>query len=594
MYAWIRAMTALKAVMTGELPTNAPVESTTGHASLPHEAGWRLSAHDTASQPVSATSRVSALDAAVSMTASNPSEPVPFLRPVPPESEELAAKRAIRLPSSVEPAAVVRALLYNASASGTPIAAHLWLADPSSGTLRLIHAEGSARPDSTPVPIQGTVLGAALDRSVAQIEPVHRLRTSTSESVVWRYALPLSAGESAGVAAVDFEGPKRPDLERFTPVAGAMRGTLAGALALHIARNEAASARVLSEISRDLSRVLDRGDVVTASLERAMTLASGQTGSIMLVEDDGLMRIAASRGLPANVVTEARVAEGEGIAGWVLASRQSLIVEDLDDRGPHSRRHGVRSAVSVPVADDDGILGVINVGSRTFHARFSQSNLLALESLGRSTAAALRNARAVELAHDVYYDTLKALAMAMEAKDPYARDTTGRVTDLAMELGAAVDMPRDELDALRVAALLHDIGMSAAGDMVSASSRRLSTVEWGMLKMHPVIAAEILEQAPALHDAIPIVYHHHEHYDGGGYVSGLAGDLIPLGARVLAVADAYVAITSPRPYRSAKTPAEAVKDLLGESGSQFDPAVVQALAALVESVDPRTAEELDS
>jgi response regulator RpfG family c-di-GMP phosphodiesterase len=513
-------------------------------------------------------------------TASVLDEPLPFLHPVAESAPRSDNKRAIRLPSSVEPAAVVRALLYNSTAAGAPLAAHLWLADPSSETLRLVHAEGSARPDSTPVPLDGTVLGKALRRGVAQIEPVQRLRTASADAVVWRYALPLSAGELRGVAAVDFEGPRRPNLERFTPIAGAMRGTLSGALALHVARVEAASARALGDSTRDLAKVLDPDDVVSTALERAIAISGAQTGSVMLLDETGCMRIITSRGLPAEVVEQACVAEGEGIAGWVLASGQSLIVEDLNDRGRRSRRHGVRSAVSVPVGDSDGVLGVLNVGSTSFQAKLSRSNLEALESIGRSTAAALRNARAVALAHDLYFDTLKALAVAMEAKDPYAYGATARVTELAVALARAAGMSAKELDALRVAALLHDIGMSAAGDVVTMTSRQLSTVEWGMLKVHPVIAAEILSQAPSLSDAVPIVFHHHEHYDGGGYVSGIAGDKIPLGARVLAVADAFVALTSDRPYRSARSVEDALQAVLEESGSQFDPQVVQSLIEL--------------
>jgi HD-GYP domain-containing protein (c-di-GMP phosphodiesterase class II) len=137
-----------------------------------------------------------------------------------------------------------------------------------------------------------------------------------------------------------------------------------------------------------------------------------------------------------------------------------------------------------------------------------------------------------------------------------------------------------EARALRVAAMLHDVGMAAAGELITVSDRPLSTVEWGMLKMHPVIARDVLEQAPALHEAIPIVYHHHEHYDGTGYVVGLSGEGIPLGSRILAVADAYVAMTSDRPYRIAMTHAEALAELRAQSGSQFDPQVVVAFAEL--------------
>jgi HD-GYP domain-containing protein (c-di-GMP phosphodiesterase class II) len=507
----------------------------------------------------------------------------PHLHAVAPVTPNAGQRRTIRLPSGVEPAEVVLALLENAGVAGETMAAHVWLADPTTGTLRLVHAEGPARPDSTPVPIEGTVLGAAVTLGVAQLDAVMRVRTPDEESVVWRYALPLTAGEAQGVAAIDFRGPARPDMERLTPVAGAMRGILAGTLALQVARTETAAARALADTSRDLARMLDPDEVVTTTLERAMALAGAQTGSVMLVGDDGRMHITASRGLPLQVVDTAEVAEGEGIAGWVLASKQSLVVEDLDDRGPRSRRHGVRSAVCVPIADSDGVLGVLNVGSRTFHARFSRSHLLALESLGRTTAVALRNARAAHVVHDLYFDTLKALGVAMEAKDPYALGATARVFDCTMALGEAMALRPQELDALRVAALLHDIGMSAAGDVVAVRERQLSTVEWGLLKVHPLIAAEILAQAPALREAVPIVYHHHEHFDGGGYVGGIAGGQIPLGARILAVADAFVAMTSPRPYRPAFSTEQAIAELTDQAGSQFDPAVVQAFAELAAS-----------
>jgi HD-GYP domain-containing protein (c-di-GMP phosphodiesterase class II) len=135
--------------------------------------------------------------------------------------------------------------------------------------------------------------------------------------------------------------------------------------------------------------------------------------------------------------------------------------------------------------------------------------------------------------------------------------------------------------ALRIAALLHDIGMSAVGEAVAVVDRPLSTVEWGMLKMHPVIAADVLAQAPSLHDAIPIVYHHHEHFNGDGYVVGIAGEKIPIGARILAAADAFVAMTSSRPYRPAMSPHAAMEEMHRRSGTQFDPVVVAALDRLI-------------
>ena len=110
-----------------------------------------------------------------------------------------------------------------------------------------------------------------------------------------------------------------------------------------------------------------------------------------------------------------------------------------------------------------------------------------------------------------------------------------------------------------------------------------------MLKLHPRIAAEILGQAPTLQAVIPIVFHHHEHYDGRGYSSGVAGEDIPLGARILSVADAYVAMTSHRPYRFAMPAAKALAEIRDHSGTQFDPRVVDALVGILDAAPARLA-----
>ena len=198
-------------------------------------------------------------------------------------------------------------------------------------------------------------------------------------------------------------------------------------------------------------------------------------------------------------------------------------------------------------------------------------------------AVAIRGAEAATSSRDLYFDTLKALALALETKDPYSRGTTEKVLDLATELGRRLELESRPLQALRVAALLHDVGMAAVGDAAAVGDRPLSTVEWGLLKMHPAIAAEVIASAPTLLDAVPIVYHHHERFDGSGYATGLSGEDIPCGARILAVADAYTAMTSDRPYRRARTQAEAIREIEAASGSQFDPRVVSVLLEMLAS-----------
>ncbi len=429
--------------------------------------------------------------------------------------------------------------------------------------------------------MQDTVLGEAFTSGAAVLSPLKKLVTGEGTSTIWRYAVPITSGDVTGIAAIDLEGATKPDPAPLNEISAALRVSLAGALALHVANERERSAKALMEALRDLSRRLDPDDVIRSALDTAMRLSDATTGSVMLFDEDGAtLSIACAVGLPDDVLQNTRLAIGEGIAGWVAASGKPLLVEDLPGHSGRSDRHGVRSAVSVPIADQDGLLGVMNVGSRTFPARFTTEHLDTLELLGRQTAVALRNAQAARSAQELYLDSVKALALAMETKDPYAQGGTERVLEISTALGEAMGLDEKALQALQVAAMLHDVGMAGLASNTAANPRPLSTVERGLIKMHPTVAAEILEQAPALKEAVPIVYHHHERYDGNGYVEGLSGEAIPLGARILAVADAYVAMTSDRPYRSAKSHAEAVEELHEKAGSQFDPRVVQAFIDL--------------
>jgi response regulator RpfG family c-di-GMP phosphodiesterase len=509
--------------------------------------------------------------------------------PMPVAAVPAAAAPIPRIPPGLEPEVVLSALRDSVTHVATPVAAHLWLADEPTGTLRRVAAVGPMAPSAQPVLLsEDDVLVRACTGGTAELGPVARIRGGAEPSTIWRYALPVSAGDTRGVAAVDFQSATQVDASTLPEVTAPLRGSLTGALGLHVARQELETAQMLIAAARDLSRMLDPREVLSTALRRAMELSDAQTGSIMLLDPaTGRLAIEIAEGLPAEVVQDATLAEGEGIAGWVLASRQPLLIEDLPARTPAARRHGIRSAVSVPIADDDGVLGVLNVGSRSFPARFTESHLSSIEILGKQTATALRNARAVVESRQLYFDTLKALAVALETKDPYSRGGTDRVLEYVEAMARVFGLQEDEYDAVRIAALLHDIGMSAAGEGVAVADRPLTTVERALLKMHPQVAAEILAEAPALRQVVPIVYHHHEWYDGEGYLSGLSGEDIPIGARILAVADAYVAMTSDRPYRAAFTSAEALRELVDKAGTQFDPAAVEVLRDILQSGSSR-------
>jgi HD-GYP domain-containing protein (c-di-GMP phosphodiesterase class II) len=159
---------------------------------------------------------------------------------------------------------------------------------------------------------------------------------------------------------------------------------------------------------------------------------------------------------------------------------------------------------------------------------------------------------------------------------------SARVTQYAVAIAESMDLPLEEVEELRLAGILHDLGKIGVPDSILNKPGRLSDEEYSAIKMHPVLSMRIIEPLPHLGNIIPIIYHHHERYDGNGYMDGKSGNGIPLGARIIAVADSYEAMTSDRPYRKALSREEAVAEIARCSGTQFDPEVVKHFLALLD------------
>lgn len=181
-----------------------------------------------------------------------------------------------------------------------------------------------------------------------------------------------------------------------------------------------------------------------------------------------------------------------------------------------------------------------------------------------------------------YLAALKTLTKVIEAKDPYTRDHSKQVSRYAVEIAREMGFTEDEVEVMEQTALLHDIGKVGLSDLILHKSTKLTPQEWEAIKRHPQIGEEILEPLKLLHIEQSMIRHHHERFDGRGYPDGLAGEEIPLYARILAVADSYDAMTSSRPYRAPLTPQEARAELKRGSDTQFDPQVVEAFLKILE------------
>lgn len=216
-----------------------------------------------------------------------------------------------------------------------------------------------------------------------------------------------------------------------------------------------------------------------------------------------------------------------------------------------------------------GLLGVNGV--------LHELTLVELEifcSLGSQAAIAMENANLYQKLHKTFLHTAEALAEAINSRDPYTGGHTKRVSQYVMKLSTTLELPEDQIESLRLAAILHDIGKIGIDDAILRKSGTLTEEELQKMKSHPDIGAKILGIVDEMQDVIPGVQHHHEWFDGSGYPSGIKGENIPLIARIIAIADAFDALTTDRPYRKALDNKVAFELLKDGAGKHFDPYLV--------------------
>jgi two-component system cell cycle response regulator len=201
--------------------------------------------------------------------------------------------------------------------------------------------------------------------------------------------------------------------------------------------------------------------------------------------------------------------------------------------------------------------------------------------LSRATIDADARTRAMEVGQAAFEASNLHLLEALRQRPGWAGGASQMISNLSADIGRAIGLSEGDIDRIRTASLLHDLGKLAIPDEILSKPAPLNAVEWRTIVEHPRIGQVVLEQAGAIRDAASIVLHHHEWFDGRGYPHGLAGSEIPIGSRIVAIADAYEAMISDRPYSSAMAHDAALEELRRQRGSQFDPELVDVFIALV-------------
>ena len=241
----------------------------------------------------------------------------------------------------------------------------------------------------------------------------------------------------------------------------------------------------------------------------------------------------------------------------------------------------------------DGRLGCIAaVAPALGDYEFSERKMRLLAGVAHQAKLAITNAVSFESLERTFFETVEALANALEAKDEYTSNHARSITDMALDVGAELGIDGNDLKRLELGALFHDIGKIGIPSKILAKPGPLDDEEWKVIRTHPELGERILEPIDRLADVRPIVRHCHEHYDGSGYPDKISGDEIPIESRIILVVDAFDAMTTDRPYRKALPVEEACRRLRESSGRQFDPEIVAAFLRTLGqpiSLDPQPA-----
>ncbi|HLF86524.1 MAG TPA: HD domain-containing phosphohydrolase [Nitrospiria bacterium] len=343
------------------------------------------------------------------------------------------------------------------------------------------------------------------------------------------------------------------------------------------------------EVTRSFISDFDLKSLLKTVVAVAKRETRADTVSIMMLhEDTEELTIEAAIGLSPKVIESAKRKVGERLSGWVAREGKPLIM--IDERlvepwvsNAFIKKDRVSSSICMPLINKNRVIGVLNLSKKRGTKPFTRADVELTGVLCGQAAIAIANLKLYtevvskqEEIEKTRFDAIKALAQAIEAKDSYTNGHSERMFQYSLAVAEILNLPEEERLLLKYATALHDIGKIGVDESILRKPSRLTPEEFEEIKTHPAKGASIIKEVDFLSSAAPIIYHHHERYDGKGYPGGLAGGQIPIGSRIVAVLDTYDAMTSDRPYRNALPKEAAMKELQACSGTQFDPEVVDA------------------
>lgn len=336
---------------------------------------------------------------------------------------------------------------------------------------------------------------------------------------------------------------------------------------------------------KNLLREVDLESLGESIVHEAVKRASTDAASLLVTDKlRDCLRVVAAIGIP-SAVRGVEVKPTSGIAGLAFQLRKPIITNKETIKQPHIAerlRYGGRgSAISFPLGDNDKVSGVLNITRFSEEPQLTETDVHRLSWFVACTSLTLSRSLCYECLKESFFGTTQVLVSLYEAQDPYRRSHSERVAEYACALAAAIGCSRREIELLRTAALLYQLGLHQIDKSILHKPSKLTDDEYEQIKRYPEVSLSLLRGVPLIQSVGEIILSHREHYDGSGYPMGKRGDEIPLLARVLAVADTYVALTSQRPHRPAMSKEQAIEELVKMAGKELDGNLIDAFISLV-------------
>ena len=329
---------------------------------------------------------------------------------------------------------------------------------------------------------------------------------------------------------------------------------------------------------------------VNASMDMALEFVAELLGvntcSLMLSDDlTGDLAIASSRGLSDEIVKRTRIKLGDRIAGWVASEGTPLLVKNIEEDPRFGRKnldqqYSSRSLLSVPLKVDDRVFGVLNLNNKKNGEIFTEGDFLIAKVITHRVSGLIQTLKNEEISEEELTHLLNSLDNLLYAERRYNKKSA-RYVELMGRLVDAFGLPIEQKETAMYVAMVYDLGLTLVDHSLLEKSEPLSQLEKNTIRSHPLTTLDLLGELEASEEVRKTILHHHEHYDGTGYPSGLKGDDIPFLSRVLAAVDAFCAMTEDRVYRKRVfSPDEAILEMKSLGGKVYDPAIIDELAGI--------------